>query len=137
MLAFSRTFSSVVHPNDIIVLAVSGGVDSMVLLDLVRKFHPTENIVVAHFDHSLRGAESDGDRDFVADFCKREDIAFETKKTDIAKLAEEKKQSIEVTARNERYEFLEHVRRECGAKYILTAHHADDQMETMLLNLIK
>lgn len=91
MLAFSRTFSSVVHPNDIIVLAVSGGVDSMVLLDLVRKFHPTENIVVAHFDHSLRGAESDGDRDFVADFCNRQNIAFTSKKEDIATLAKSRK----------------------------------------------
>jgi tRNA(Ile)-lysidine synthetase-like protein len=137
MLSFSHTFSSVVHPKDILVIGVSGGVDSMVLLDLVRKFHPSENIVVAHFDHSLRWAESDGDRDFVADFCKRENIVFQTKKVDILAFAKERKGSIEAVARKERYDFLEHVRAEQWARYILTAHHADDQVETMLLNLIK
>lgn len=137
MLSFSRTFSNIVHPSDILVLAVSGGVDSMVLLDLVRKFHPSENIVVVHFDHSLRWAESDGDREFIADFCKRENLAFETKKVDIATLATEHKGSLEAVARKERYDFLEAVRRQYNAKFIITAHHADDQIETMVLNMIK
>lgn len=91
MLAFSRIFPSTVHPNDVIVLAVSGGVDSMVLLDLVRKFHPSENIVVAHFDHSLRGAESDGDMEFVANFCKSNNLTFSTKKENILEKAKDAK----------------------------------------------
>ena len=137
MLAFSHTFSSVVHPNDIVVIGVSGGVDSMVLLDLVHKFHPVENIVVAHFDHALRWAESDGDRDFVVNFCKNNDIQCESTKVDIAGITKEKKASLEAIARQERYNFLERIRAQYNGKYILTAHHADDQMETIILNMIK
>lgn len=137
MLAFTHTFSSIIHPKDILILAVSGGVDSMVLLDLVHKFHPQENVIVAHFDHSLRGAESDGDRDFVANFCKNKDIQCEIEKVDILRIAKKEKCSLEAIARQERYRFLEQVRSKYNGKYILTAHHADDQMETMLLNIIK
>lgn len=69
--------------EDIIVLAVSGGVDSMALLHQVLQIHPKKNIIVAHFDHSLRGSESDGDREFVSDFCEKQGISFEIKKEDI------------------------------------------------------
>ena len=55
MQKFTTAFSKYITPSDTIVLAISGGVDSMVLLDLVLTHHPRENIVVAHFDHSLRG----------------------------------------------------------------------------------
>lgn len=54
MDAFFQTFSKYIEPSDILVLAVSGGVDSMVLFDMVKKHHPKEKIIVAHFDHSLR-----------------------------------------------------------------------------------
>ena len=80
---FLESFSKVVNKDDTLILAVSGGIDSMVLLDLVRKHHSKENIIVAHFDHSLRGAESDGDRDFIAKFCEENTITFESEKLDI------------------------------------------------------
>lgn len=71
MQVFFDTFSKYILPEDILILAVSGGVDSMVLLDLVLRNHPKEQIIVAHFDHSLRGIESDEDSIFIADFCEK------------------------------------------------------------------
>jgi tRNA(Ile)-lysidine synthetase-like protein len=130
-------FASHISPTDTIVLAVSGGVDSMVLLDMVLSCHNKKNIIVAHFDHSLRWAESDADRELVASICKREDIILEVEKMDIASIARSEKSSLEAIARRERYRFLESVRAKYDAKYILTAHHADDQMETILLGMIK
>lgn len=91
MHTFIETFSKYISSENTIILAVSGGVDSMVLLDLVRKCHPGENIIVAHFDHSLRGAESDGDMEFITNFCNSINVRVRTKKMDIGSLAKEKK----------------------------------------------
>ena len=109
----------------------------MVLLDLVKKHHPAEKIIVAHFDHSLRGQESDGDRDFIANFCEKNSITFEVKKLDIAELAKDHKMSIENAARKYRYDFLIEIAQKYRAKYILTAHHRDDRIETAVFNLIR
>jgi bifunctional protein TilS/HprT len=109
----------------------------MVLLDMVLNCHKKESIIVAHFDHSLRWAESDADRELVASICNKEDITFEVEKMDIASIARSEKSSLEAIARRERYRFLESVRAKYDAKYILTAHHADDQMETILLGMMK
>jgi tRNA(Ile)-lysidine synthase len=127
----------VIQPDDTLILAVSGGVDSMVLLDLVLGVHDREKIIIAHFDHSLRGAESDWDREFIANFCKKENLKFEGEKMDILKLASDEKMSIESVARKYRYEFLFRVAEKYHARYILTAHHADDRIETAMFNLIR
>lgn len=137
MHSFLPTFWKYVRPSDILVLAVSGGVDSMVMLDLVLQAHPRENIVVAHFDHAIRGEASDGDRLFVRQYSETHGVDFEEEKKDIQVLADTQKASIEAVARHERYIFLETIRNKYDAKYILTAHHADDQVETVLMNLIK
>ncbi len=137
MQAFFDSSSRYIHVDNVLILAISGGVDSMVLLDLIKQIHPKVQIIVAHFDHSLRGEESDGDRDFIANICNRENIIFEVKKMDIAKLAEEEKMSVESVARKYRYEFLFEMAEKYRAKYILTAHHLDDRIETALFNLIR
>ena len=137
MHAFDLTFSKYIQSEDILVLAVSGGVDSMVLLDLIMKSHLRERIIVAHFDHSLRGRDSNNDRISVAEFCKRENLVFEVEKMDILTLSENEKMSIESTARKYRYEFLMNIAQKYNAKYILTAHHLDDRIETALFNLIR
>lgn len=82
----------------------------MVLLDLVSNIHPKTNIIIAHFDHSLRGAESDYDRELVANICNRENIKFEVQKMDIGSMAKSENMNIEAIARRERYAFLESVR---------------------------
>lgn len=107
------------------------------MLDLVLANHPRENIVVAHFDHSLRGVESDNDRLFIADFCKKRNIQFKVEKMDISTFAQEEKMSIEMAARKYRYIFLRKVAEKYRAKYILTAHHLDDRIETAMFNLIR
>ncbi len=130
-------FSAPYVSTDTLVLAVSGGVDSMVLLDLVSRNHPYDKIVVAHFDHSLRWDESDGDRDFVAEFCKRANLLFEFEKVDIRTLSEIEHMSIESSARKYRYAFLTSIAERHQARYILTAHHLDDRIETAIFNLIR
>lgn len=137
MISFTDTFSKYIIPTDSIILAVSGGVDSMVLLDLVRSYHPKDKIIVVHFDHSLRGEESNGDRELVANVCNRENIVFEMEKMDIGSMAKIENMNLEALARRERYGFLEKVRERHGSKYILTAHHAGDQTETLIGNMIK
>ncbi|MBC7503637.1 tRNA lysidine(34) synthetase TilS [Candidatus Gracilibacteria bacterium] len=137
MQSLTPIFSTYISSDDIIVLAISGGVDSMVLLDLVLDSHNRANIIVAHLDHSLRGAESNGDRELVASICKRENIVFEVEKLDIASMAKNEKSSLEAIARRERYNFLESVRVKHNSRYILTAHHLVDQTETIIGNIVK
>lgn len=134
---FSDAFSKYIKKEDTLILAVSGGVDSMVLSDLVFEYHNINKIIVAHFDHALRWAESDGDRELVAHICKEKNIIFEFEKLDIATLAKEEKMSIESVARKYRYKFLFWAAKKYSAKYILTAHHQDDQIETAMFNLIR
>ncbi len=109
----------------------------MTLLSLILSVHPREKIIVAHFDHSLRSTESDADRELVAEICKKENIICEFTKMDIGRLAEQEKMSIESIARRERYRFLESVRQKYDARYIITAHHRDDQIETAIFNLLR
>jgi tRNA(Ile)-lysidine synthetase-like protein len=137
MQSFVSSFQRYIKSDDIIVLAVSGGVDSMVLLDLVSGIHPTSHIIVTHFDHSIRWVESDLDRELVANICNSKKITFEVEKMDIAIMAKDEKMNLEALARRERYWFLERVRSKYQAKYILTAHHAVDQTETIIGNMIK
>jgi tRNA(Ile)-lysidine synthase len=137
MHIFLETFSKYISPDDILILAVSGWVDSMVLFDILKKHHPKEKLVVVHFDHSLRWDESDADRELVANICKSENIICEVEKMDIWWLAKTEKKSIEHIAREERYRFFRQVKEKYSAKYILTAHHADDQVETILMGMGK
>ncbi len=119
------------------VLAVSGGVDSMVLLDIFMKKYGTENLVVAHFNHKLRPS-ADDDEKFVAGYCKKNNIRFEVGHLDVEpgeKVSEEK-------ARNARYNFIYSVARKIskefnGPAWVYTAHHLDDLTETVAINLMR
>lgn len=111
------------------VVAVSGGVDSVVLLDLLAKNKNLE-LVVAHFDHGMRG-DSNIDRKFVEKLSKRYGLPFYVK---IAKLG---KDASEETARDARYKFLYSVLESEGADAIITAHHQDDVIETIILNILR
>lgn len=109
----------------------------MALLYLAIKKIPLEGIVVAHFNHGLRGESADADEDLVRDFCNKNNIAFFSEKMDIAKLAKEEKESVEATARKYRYQFLEKIFRQEKCKICYTAHHLDDRIETAMFNLIR
>jgi tRNA(Ile)-lysidine synthase len=111
------------------VLAVSGGVDSMVLLDVLAK-RPGVKLIVAHFDHGIR-EDSHLDRHLVQDVAKRNKLPFVYHRANLGMNASEAK------ARQERYKFLKGVQKASGAKAIITAHHQDDALETAVHNLLR
>ena len=120
--------------------AVSGGLDSMCLLDLLDRWcrEREAKVVAAHFNHQLRGAESDRDEAFVRDWCEAHDIPFVSGSGDVRGLAEREGLSLEEAARTLRYEFLRREAEKLGSyAKIYTAHHADDNAETILFNLIR
>ncbi len=127
---FKQYFTS----TDRFVLAISGGVDSMVLLDIMAKLSP-QNCLVVTIDHHIRPS-SKQDTTLVASFCKNKQIECHIEHIDIPKLSPSNK-SIEEIARTERYRILEAKRLELQARAIVTAHHAQDQYETQLMHLIR
>jgi tRNA(Ile)-lysidine synthase len=111
------------------VLAVSGGVDSMVLLDVLRLRQAIE-LVVAHFDHGIR-PDSGEDEKLVAATAKSLALPYVTRQGKLGIGASE------AVARKARYAFLEDVRQSHGARAIITAHHQDDLLETVIINLLR
>ena len=110
------------------ILAVSGGIDSMVLLERFFRADP-ENIVVAHFNHGTR-TSADLDEQFVFSRCKELKVPFETMKIMLGEGVSEE------LARQKRYDFLYHVANKYGGE-IYTAHHLDDLIESIAINLIR
>ena len=119
-----------------VLCAVSGGLDSMCLLDYMTR-QPGFSVGAAHFNHCLRGAEPDRDEEFVRDHCGKRRIPFVSGSGDTRSLAEREGLSTEEAARRLRYEFLNKAAEDGGYDAILTAHHADDNAETVLLNLVR
>lgn len=116
-----------------VLVAVSGGADSVAL---VRGLHELRiagegRLVIAHYNHRLRGMESDGDRVFVAELAANLDLKFLTESSASSF------QSSEAALRDERYDFLRRAADEVGARYVATAHDADDQVETVLHNILR
>lgn len=118
-----------------ILLAVSGGVDSMVMAHLFRQ--AGISIAVAHCNFQLRGAEANKDEELVSKWCKDHEVPFYNIRFDTKKYVEEWKKGIQETARILRYEWLDTIRQQTGCARIATAHHADDNAETFLINLLK
>jgi tRNA(Ile)-lysidine synthase len=116
-----------------VLVAVSGGVDSMVLAELL--FASNIPFAVAHVNFRLRGGDADGDAAFVKHWCERSDVPFFLKEVNTKEYAESRGLSTQVAARELRYDWFEELRVEHGFSHILTAHHADDVAETMLINL--
>ena len=121
--------------NDKVLVALSGGADSValfrVLTDLGYKCE------CAHCNFHLRGEESDRDENFVRALCNEIHIPLHIKHFDTEFYAKEKQISIEMAARELRYDWFEELRKETGATVIAVAHHRDDSVETFLLNLIR
>ncbi len=111
------------------ILAVSGGVDSVTLLDLLSKQSGLE-LIVAHFDHGIR-SESGKDRKFVQNLAKKYALEFVYAKGNLGAKASE------VKARDARYEFLRKMVNINRANAIVTAHHQDDVLETMIMNMLR
>ncbi|MFM2157015.1 MAG: tRNA lysidine(34) synthetase TilS [Bacteroidota bacterium] len=118
-----------------ILLAVSGGVDSMVLLHLLKK--SSNNFEVAHCNFNLRGEESEKDYLFVKKSCLQYDIVFNGKKFDTTAFAKENGLSIQMAARQLRYTWFSEIIQVKKLEYLATAHHQNDQTETVLLNILR
>jgi tRNA(Ile)-lysidine synthase len=111
------------------VVAVSGGVDSVVLLDVLAR-RADLDLVVAHFDHGIR-IDSAHDADFAQALAKQKKLPFISERQELGE------RMSEAGARNARYAFLQWVQKETGASAIITAHHQDDLLETAILNLLR
>ena len=127
--------------KNIIVIGVSGGADSICLLDLFLKVKKKFDlkIIVAHLNHDLRGEESDRDENFVKDTCayQNEKIIFEHKKICVKNFAQEKKINLEEAGRLCRYKFFGDLCKKYSANKIATAHNKNDNVETVLMKLIR
>jgi tRNA(Ile)-lysidine synthase len=123
------------QPHATVVVGLSGGADSMALLDVLTLLD--YRCIAAHCNFHLRGEESNGDAVFVKNWCKSADAEFTSIDFDTRQYAADKKISIEMAARELRYSWFEIVRRQYEAEAVAVAHHRDDSVETVLLNLIR
>jgi tRNA(Ile)-lysidine synthase len=125
--------------KDKILVAISGGLDSVVLTDLLSQLSQVWelDIMLAHCNFHLRGAESDGDEAFVMSLAQSYGINCFVQHFDTQTLAKENSTSIQITARTLRYAWFEQLRQAHSFDYIATAHHHNDSLETVLLNLTR
>lgn len=120
----------IIYPDEgLYVIAVSGGVDSVVLLDLLSQKEGLDFVVV-HVDHGIR-EDSHENADFVQQLAKKYEFDFYRTTLKLGPNASEE------NARQKRYEYLRSIKEKVGAKAIITAHHADDVVETMIINIIR
>ncbi|MBI5411086.1 MAG: tRNA lysidine(34) synthetase TilS [Nitrospirae bacterium] len=129
------------EPGDCILVAVSGGPDSVALLALLAELAPSWRLRLCalHINHGLRGEESDEDARFVAALCERLGISFRCERIDLGGPAGDRKRgsSLQERAREARYELLIRVGRELGVDKIALGHTADDQAETLLMWMLR
>ena len=127
--------------NGRVVVAVSGGADSVALLlafdELIRAGRMGLALKVAHLDHGLRGETGAGDARWVAELARELGYEFELGGATVAERASESRDNLEQAARRERYEFLGRVGREWDARAVAVGHTLDDQAETLLLALLR
>ena len=129
---------NMIQKNDLIIVAVSGGPDSMTLLNVLLALRDKLNfeIAVAHVNHMIR-AVADSETAYVKDFCNKNKINCYIKKIDVIKKAELEKISTEEAGRNARYDFFDEILKNINATKIAVAHNKNDNAETVLMNVIR
>jgi tRNA(Ile)-lysidine synthase len=130
---------SLISPKEIVVVGVSGGADSVCLLHVLAKWRKRLAIKlhIAHLNHQLRGVESEADAKYMSDLAGSLGIPITIDRQDVAAYRIERKCSIEEAARELRYAFLARVAREVGANRIAIGHTRDDQVETILMHILR
>jgi tRNA(Ile)-lysidine synthase len=123
------------EPTEKILLTVSGGKDSVTMFNLFCS--SGFKFAVAHCNFQLRGEDSNEDEKFVENLCQSHGLTFHTTKFETKKFVKKNKVSTQMAARTLRYEWFEQIRQEFSYAYIATAHHLNDSIETVLLNLTK
>lgn len=127
-----------IKPGELLILAVSGGPDSMALLHIMKELQSDMQIslAAAHLNHGLR-AEAGAEEELAGNYCSRWGIPFYSQTVDVRNLAQEEKKSLEEAGRNCRYAFFQKLQIKLAADKIATAHHQDDMAETVLLHLLR
>lgn len=127
------------HPGERVGVAVSGGPDSVLLLDFMKQLAREVglHLAIVHFNHHLRGAESDADERFVRELARELAIEFIRGEGDVAQVAREKHRNLEATARDLRYRFFFSLINHSRLDKVTTGHTANDQAETVLLRLLR
>lgn len=129
---------NLIEPGDKIVLGVSGGPDSISMLNILNEIKEEFKfeIYVAHVNHLIR-KEAEDDERFVQEYCTRNNIKCFVKRIDVIKIANTKKIGTEEAGRNARYEFFEEVMEKVDANKIAIAHNVNDKVETIIMNLMR
>jgi tRNA(Ile)-lysidine synthase len=120
-----------------LVVAVSGGPDSVALLRALREARGAGPLTTAHLNHQLRGAESDADEAFVRDLCAGLSLDYRRERLDVRGVAEAEGANLESVARRLRYDWLARVAEDVGAARVATGHTANDQAETVLHRVLR
>jgi tRNA(Ile)-lysidine synthase len=129
------SLAKLLAPGERLLIGVSGGSDSVALLDALVQSGWRPH--VCHLNHKLRGAESDADAEFVRDLARRYELAVTIAERDVAAMAAQEKVSLEDAARHARHGFFSDAARRTGVHKLALAHTADDQVETLLLRLLR
>ncbi len=133
--AFKIIEKSNIKYGDTVICAVSGGIDSVSMLHVLKLFGV--KCIVAHCNFKLRKAESDRDEKFVESLAKKLNFKFEVKSFDTEKYALENKISIQMAARELRFDFFDKLLLKYKCNYIALGHNSDDRIETVLTNFIR
>lgn len=138
ILQFMRE-QRLLQPGDRLLIACSGGVDSMALLQFFVKLkaHLQIHIAAVHVDHMLRGEQSAGDRAFVEQFCAQNDVPCFSRALDIPAILQAHGGNSQAVCREQRYAYFQEIMAQEQFTKLMTAHHADDQLESMLMGLTK
>lgn len=129
---------NMIEDGDKIILGVSGGPDSISMLNILNEIKHDLNfeIYVAHVNHMIR-EEAIDDEIYVQNYCKKNNIQFFAKRVDVQQIASEQKKGTEETGRKVRYEFFDEVMNSVGANKIAIAHNKNDKIETIIMNLLR
>jgi tRNA(Ile)-lysidine synthase len=125
--------------NDRVLIGISGGPDSVTLLNVLLSFKKRYNLsfFIAHLDHMLRGKESDGDVNFVKNLAQELDLPCEVKSCNLTEIAQKEHLTLEEAARKYRYKFYSETAKKFKANKIALGHSADDQVETVLMRFLR
>jgi tRNA(Ile)-lysidine synthase len=135
-LPSTSDLQALLSPRRRYLIGVSGGADSVALLHLLLAAG-IRKLIVCHVDHQLRAAASRADARFVETLCHQHALPFHLARMPVKALAKQRGESIETTARHARHEFFASIAQKENSPHLLLAHHADDQAETMLWNLLR